>query len=80
MGIFNRNKREETLDEKKCDDVLLRAMLGGFTITREDALAIPKISGSVDFICNTFAHIPFKLYKKQYSYLIFSHKYKLIIL
>ena len=65
MGIFNRNKREEILDESKCDDVLLRAMLGGFEITRENALAIPKISGCVDFICNTFAQIPFKLYKES---------------
>ena len=65
MGIFNRNKREEILNESKCDDVLLRAMLGGFTITREDALAIPKVSGCVDLICNTFAQIPFKLYKES---------------
>ena len=65
VGIFNRNKREEILDESKCDDVLLRAMLGGFEITRENALAIPKISGCVDFICNTFAQIPFKLYKES---------------
>ena len=65
MGIFNRNKRAEMLDESKCDDVLLRAVLGGFTISRDDALAIPKISGSVDFICNTFAQIPFKLYKQS---------------
>lgn len=64
MGIFNRNKRE-ILDESKCDDVLLRAVLNGFSITRENALAIPKISGSVDFICNTFAQIPFKLYKES---------------
>ena len=65
MGIFNRNKREEMLDNSKCDDVLLRAMLGGFEITREDALAIPKVSGCVDLICNTFAQIPFKLYKES---------------
>ena len=65
MGIFNRKKREQILDESKCDDVLLRAVLGGFTITREDALAIPMVSGCVDFICNTFAQIPFKLYKES---------------
>ena len=64
MGIFSR-KRENILDESKCDDLLLRAILNGCTITREDALAIPKISGSVDFICNTFAQIPFKLYKQS---------------
>ena len=62
MGIF---KKREMLDESKCDDVLLRAMLGGFTITREDALAIPMVSGCVDYICNTFAQIPFKLYKES---------------
>ena len=64
MGIFNWNKREELLDESKCDDVLLRAMLGGCDITRTDALAIPSVSGWVDFVCNTFAQIPFKLYKE----------------
>lgn len=64
MGIFNFKKREEILDESKCDDVLLRAMLGGEEITREDALAIPSVSGWVDFVCNTFAQIPFKLYKE----------------
>ena len=65
MGIFKRNKREEILDESKVDDVLLRAVLGGFAITRDDALAIPAVSGCVDFICNTFAQIPFKLYKES---------------
>lgn len=65
MGIFNRNKRDAIFDESKVDDVLLRAVLNGFTITREDALAIPTVSGCVDFICNTFAQIPFKLYKES---------------
>ena len=64
MGMFNFWKREEILDESKCDDVLLRAMLGGLEITREDALSIPAVSGWVDFVCNTFAQIPFKLYKE----------------
>lgn len=64
MGIFSRKKRDETLDENKCNDVLLRALLGGEEITRENALAIPSVSGWVDFVCNTFAQIPFKLYKE----------------
>ena len=64
MGIFNFSKREEILDENKVDDVLLRAMLGGLEITRDDALAIPSVSGWVDFVCNIFAQIPFKLYKE----------------
>ena len=64
VGIFNRNKREEILDESKVDDACLRAMLGGTEITRDDALSIPAVSGWVDFVCNTFAQIPFKLYKE----------------
>ena len=63
MGIFK--KRETVLNENKCDDVLLRAYLNGFEVRREDALAIPMVSSSVDFICNTFAQIPFKLYKES---------------
>ena len=61
MGLFK--KRETVLDETKTDDVLLRAALNGFTVFREDAMAIPVVESCVDFICNTFAQIPFKLYK-----------------
>ena len=62
MGIFK--KRETVVDEGKVDDVLLRAYLNGFEVRREDALAIPSVSSCVDLICNTFAQIPFKLYKE----------------
>ena len=64
MGIFNRSKREETLDETKVDDLLLRALLQGGKIDRPIALSIPIVSACVDLICNTFAMIPFKLYKE----------------
>lgn len=64
MGIFNRSKREEVMDETKADDLLLRAMLQGQTVDRATALSIPVVSGYVDLICNTFAMIPFKLYKE----------------
>lgn len=60
MGIFK--KREETLDETKVDDLLLRALLQGGTVDRNTALSIPVVSACVDLICNTFAMIPFKLY------------------
>lgn len=63
MGLFRKNNREE-MDETKVDDVLLKALLQGTTVTRETALSIPAISGCVDLICNTFAMIPFKLYKE----------------
>lgn len=64
MGIFKRSKREETLDESKVDDLLLRALLQGGTVDRKTALSIPVVSACVDLICNTFAMIPFKLYKE----------------
>ena len=62
MGIFK--KREGTLDESKVDDLLLRALLQGGTVDRKTALSIPVVSACVDLICNTFAMIPFKLYKE----------------
>lgn len=64
MGIFSRNKREEVMDETQVDDLLLQALLKGGNVDRETALSIPVISGCVDLICNTFAMIPFKLYKE----------------
>lgn len=64
MGLFSKNKREEVMDETKADDLLLRALLQGQVVERETALSIPVISGCVDLICNTFAMIPFKLYKE----------------
>lgn len=63
MGLFK--KREVVLDESQCDDVLLRAILNGVVIDRQSTLAIPAVSACVDFICNTFAQIPFKLYQES---------------
>ena len=64
MGLFSKNKREEVMDETQADDLLLRALLQGQKVDRVTALSIPVISGCVDLICNTFAMIPFKLYKE----------------
>ena len=64
MGLFSKNKREEVMDETQADDLLLRALLQGQKVDRATALSIPVISGCVDLICNTFAMIPFKLYKE----------------
>lgn len=49
--------------EPSVSDVLLQALLGGETITREKALTLPAVSGAVDFICNAVASMPVKLYK-----------------
>lgn len=84
MGLFSKNKREEVMDETKVDDVLLKALLQGTNVTRETALSIPAISGCVDLICNTFAMIPFKLYKetikdgKKSTEEVIDNRYKLI--
>ena len=64
MGLFKKEKREEVMNESKADDLLLRALLQGQKVDRETALSIPVISGCVDLICNTFAMIPFKLYRE----------------
>lgn len=64
MGIFKKEKRETIMDETQCDDLLLTALLRGNKVDRETALSIPTVSACVDLICNTFAMIPFKLYKE----------------
>lgn len=69
MGIFKRkvkNEVEETkADENQVDDVLLKALMSGKEITRDEALTIPAISSAVGLICDSFAMIPFKLYEKS---------------
>ena len=44
-------------------DVLLKALLNNEVITREKALTLPAVSGAVDFVSNTIASMPVKLYK-----------------
>lgn len=74
MSIFNFWKRddgtsqesatEQTLTtQPEVDDVLLKALLSNDPITRENAMTIPAVSGAVDFISNTVASMPVKLYK-----------------
>lgn len=44
-------------------DVLLKALLSNEVITRDKALTLPVVSGAVDFITNSVASMPVKLYK-----------------
>lgn len=66
MGFFdkfkNMNKRT-VVDLNDVNDVLLKAILNGQAIKREDALTLPAVSGAVDFISGTIASMPIKLYK-----------------
>ena len=66
MGIFNRkSKRESIVDTSTISDPLLKALIGYETIDRAAALEMPVVSSCVDLISNTFAMIPFKLYKEE---------------
>ena len=57
-------KNETKVDETSVDDVLLKALINDENIDREKALTIPAVSSAVGLICDSFAMIPFKLYKK----------------
>ena len=61
MGLF---RKKEEVREESTEGLLLEAILRGTGVNRDVALSVPVISGYVDLICNTFAMIPFKLYKE----------------
>ena len=74
MGKFKRKVKNEAkepradenqADENQVDDILLKALMSGEEITRDEALTIPVISSAVGLICDSFAMIPFKLYEKS---------------
>ena len=73
MGLFDRFKREEQVEQKREEapvqeemipnDVLLQALINSQPITRVQALTLPAVSGAVDFISGMIASMPVKLYK-----------------
>ena len=79
MGLFDRFKKREDGQQTTKDgqqtttnqesstqaatDVLLQALLRNETITREQALTLPAVSGAVNLISNMIASMPVKLYK-----------------
>lgn len=67
MGLFSRNKdvkNEETSGVLTSED-LLSALLNGDTITKEQALSIPKVASNVDTIAGKISTIPLRLYKES---------------
>ena len=64
MGIFNFWKRDTT-EGMIVTDILLKALMNSEPITREQALTRPAVSGAVDFISNSIASMPVKLYKHK---------------
>lgn len=64
MALFDFIKKRDTqVDASTVEDVLLRAIINGEEIKREDALTLPAVSGAVDLISGTIASMPIKLYK-----------------
>ena len=63
--IKNEANKETIVDENAVSDVILKALLEGEEIDREKVLMIPAVSSAVGLICDSFAMIPFKLYKKS---------------
>lgn len=64
FNLFSKSKRNETeASAESLEDPLLSAILKDTVIDRDIAMSIPIISSSVNLICDTFAMIPFKLYK-----------------
>ena len=64
MGLFRR-RDTGTQIEPAISDVLLKALLESEPITREKALTLPAVSGAVDFISNSIASMPVKLYEEK---------------
>ena len=51
--------------EPQISDALLRALLGGETITREKAMTLPAVSSAVDLITGAIATLPIRLYRRE---------------
>lgn len=67
MGVFNRKKVEHRAQAGvvQLEDTLLKALLGGGSVTKEMALQVPTVSGGVDLIANIVASTPIKLYRDE---------------
>ena len=65
-GLFKRKKEEKrTLPgEVDASDLLLSALLGTATISKQQALNIPSLNGCIEYIGNTVAMLPIKLYQE----------------
>ena len=61
-------KREETpenvREEQSPSDILLTSLIRGEKLTREQVLTIPAVEANIDFICNSIASMPVKLYRR----------------
>lgn len=58
------NQSQENTGSVSADEILLRALISGDVITKDMALSLPVVSKAVAKISNTFAMVPFVLYKE----------------
>lgn len=65
MRLWPRRKGLETRNDVTADEVLLSALLGNMTITKDMALNIPSFAGCVELITNTIASLPVKLFTEE---------------
>lgn len=65
MGWFSRKSEKRTEGEVDATDLLLSSLLGTTTITKTNALNIPSLNGCIEYISNTVAMLPIKLYKDE---------------
>lgn len=56
-------KKKNKIDINSVDDILLKALIEGEVIGRNEAMTLPAVFKAVDFICGTIAMIPIKLYE-----------------
>ncbi len=72
MPLFKKREKkpaqeraEIAVDSSTVDDVLLRSLLAGESISREKAMNIPAVSSAVDLISGSIASMPVRLFKKK---------------
>ena len=57
------NSPENVREDTTPSDVLLTSLIRGEKISREQVLTIPSVEANIDFICNSIASMPIKLFK-----------------
>lgn len=65
MRLFGKKKEERADTPVSVDDVLLTALIGNSAVNKQTALNIPSLTGCIDYIANTIAMLPIKLYKEE---------------
>lgn len=68
LDFFRREKRAAEPEqgasvEPECGDVLLRALIGGNQMDEKKAMSIAAFAACVDFVADTTARLPVKLYR-----------------